>query len=174
MILPLAGLCVPVGVILLWRGKRTRRVGLHAAFLVLLGAALGLASYTLHRNATIGRAVDWDETEQSMSVCLLESPEVFERYTRLLVQRTEVPKLDVMLYAYDGELPELRPGDLLEVTARFRRADLRRGEKNNNYISKNIYLTGTLHELEKTGQRRMTLRTAASSCSRRMTLWLYT
>ena len=168
VILPLAGLCAPAGAILLWRGKRTRHGGVHAAFLVLLGAALGLASYALHWNATIGRAVDWDETEQSMYVCLLEYPEVFERYTRLQVQRTEAPKLDLMLYAYDGELPELHPGDRLKVTARFRRADLRRGEKNNNYISKNIYLTGTLHELEKTGQRRMTLRTVASSCSKRI------
>ena len=168
VILPLAGLCAPAGAILLWRGKRTRHGGVHAAFLVLLGAALGLASYALHWNATIGRAADWDETEQRMTVCLLESPEVFERYTRLLVQRTEAPKLDVMLYAYDGELPELRPGDELEVTARFRRADLRRGEKNNNYISKNIYLTGTLRELEKTGKRHITLRTVASSCSKQI------
>ena len=144
VVLVLAGLCAPAGAILLWRGKRTRHGGVHAAFLVLLGGALGLTSYALHWNATIGRAVDWDETEQRMSVCLLETPEVFERYTRLLVQRTEAPKLDLMLYVYDGELPELRPGDVLEVSARFRRADLRRGEKNNNYISKNIYLTGTL------------------------------
>ena len=168
VILPLAGLCAPAGAILLWRGKRTRHGGVHAAFLVLLGGALGLASYALHWNATIGRALDWDETEQRMSVCLLESPEVFERYTRLLVQRTEAPKLDLMLYVYDGELPELRPGDVLEVSARFRRADLRRGEKNNNYISKNIYLTGTLRELEKTGKRHITLRTVAASCSRRI------
>ena len=168
VILPLAGLCAPAGAILLWRGKRTRHGGVHAAFLVLLGGALGLASYALHWNATIGRALDWDETEQRMSVCLLETPEVFERYTRLLVQRTEAPKLDLMLYVYDGELPELRPGDVLEVSARFRRADLRRGEKNNNYISKNIYLTGTLRELEKTGKRHITLRTVAASCSRRI------
>ena len=167
VVLVLAAVCVPSGAVLLWKGNGApRRV--RAAFLALLGAGLGFASYALHWNATIGRAVDWDETEQRMSVCLLESPEVFERYTRLLVQRTEAPKLNLMLYAYDGELPELRPGDLLEVSARFRRADLRRGEKNNNYISKNIYLTGTLHELEKTGQRRMTLRTLASSCSRRI------
>ena len=167
VILPLAAVCVPACAALAWRGSRMRRSVL-AAFLALLGAGFGFASYGLHWNATIGRAVDWDETEQRMSVCLLESPEVFERYTRLLVQRTEAPKLNLMLYAYDGGLPELRPGDRLEVTARFRRADLRRGEKNNSYISKNIYLTGTLRELEQTGQRHMTLRTAASACSRRI------
>ena len=152
----LAAVAVPACAALVWRGNRMRRSVL-AAFLGLLGAGFGFASYALHWDATIGRAADWDETEERMSVCLLESPEVFERYTRLLVQRTEAPKLDIMLYAYDGELPELRPGDLLEVSARFRRADLRRGEKNNNYISKNIYLTGTLHELEKTGQRHRSL-----------------
>ena len=167
VILPLAGLCAPAGAILLWRGNGAQ-LRVRAVFLALLGAGLGFASYALHWNATIGRAVDWDETEQRMSVCLLETPEVFERYTRLLVQRTEVPKLDLMLYVYDGELPELRPGDVLEVSARFRRADLRRGEKNNNYISKNIYLTGTLRELEKTGKRHITLRTVAASCSRRI------
>ena len=166
-ILPLAAVCALAGAVLIWKGDRTRR-SVYAVFLVLLGAAFGFASYVLHWNATLRHAADWDETEQRMSVCLLESPEAFERYTRLLVQRTEEPKLDLMLYDYDGELPELRPGDLLEVTARFRRADLRRGEKNNSYISKNIYLTGTLRELEKTGERRMTLRTVAAACSRRI------
>ena len=167
VVLVLAAVCVPSGAVLLWKGNGApRRV--RAVFLALLGAGLGFASYALHWNATIGRALDWDETEQRMSVCLLETPEVFERYTRLLVQRTEAPKLDLMLYVYDGELPELRPGDVLEVSARFRRADLRRGEKNNNYISKNIYLTGTLRELEKTGKRHITLRTVAASCSRRI------
>ena len=166
-ILPLTGACVLTGSMLLWKGDRAHR-SLCVFLLILPGAALGFASYALHWNATIRRAAEWDDRETSMAVCLLQPPEVYERYTRLLVQRTEAPKLDLMLYDYNGELPELRPGDLLEVTARFRRADLRRGEKNNSYISKNIYLTGTLHELEKTGERHMTLRTMASSCSKRI------
>ena len=166
-IVPLAAACVLSGILLLWKGDRARR-SVCVFLLVLPGAALGFTSYALHWNATIRYAADWDDREQSMTVCLLEAPEAYERYTRLLVQRMEAPKLDFMLYDYDCELPELHPGDLLEVTARFRRADLRRGEKNNSYISKNIYLTGTLHELNVSGERHMTLRTVASSCSKRI------
>ena len=147
---------------------RSRGDGWMRVFLCLLGAVLGFAAYALNWNATLRHAVLWDGTEQSMSVCVMEPPMDGERYTRLHVRRTDAPRLDLYLYDYSGELPELRPGDVVQATAKLRRADLRYGEQNNNYISKNIYLTGTLRSLEPTGSARHSLRTLAAACRARV------
>ena len=144
---------------------RKRDDRLLRAFLCALGAAVGFTVYTLHWNATLRYAMQWDETEQTMAVCLMEAPTEGDRYTRLHVKRTEPPRLEIYLYDYSGETPELRPGDQLRVTAKLRRADLRYGEQNNNYISKNIYLTGTLRSMEPAERHRIGLRTLAAECS---------
>lgn len=145
---------------------RRRSDWIQRAFLCLLGAAIGFAAYALHWNATLRYALLWDGTEQTIIVRLMEEPNRGDDYTRLHVQRTENPGLDLLLYDYSGEQRELKPGDLLRVSVKLRRADLRRGEQYNTNISKNIYLTGTLRELESLGIRRMSLRTLAATCSR--------
>ncbi|MBQ9663392.1 MAG: DNA internalization-related competence protein ComEC/Rec2 [Oscillospiraceae bacterium] len=134
-------------------------------FLCVLGAAVGFAAYALHWNATLRYAELWDDTEQTMTVRVMEMPTDGDYYTRIHVQRTEAPKLDMMLYDYEEETPELRPGELLQVRAKLRRADLFHGEQNNNYISKDIYLTGTVKSMEPLGSSRPTIRTVASACS---------
>ena len=135
-------------------------------FLCMLGCAVGFMVYAFHWNATLRYAALWDGTERTVNVRLMEAPTEGVYSARLHVQMTDSPGLDLMVYDYSGNTPELRPGDLLRVTAKFKRADLRYGEKNNNYISKDIYLTGTLQSLEELGINRLTLRTLAARCSK--------
>ena len=161
-LMPLILACTATALILFFRRKQSD--GRRRAFLCLLGAVIGFSVYALHWNATLRYAESWDETERSMSVCLMEVPTEGEYYTRLHVRRTEPPRLDLYLFDYSGETPDLRPGDVIQVTAKLRRADLRYGEQNNNYISKNIYMTGTLRSLEPTGTSRNSLRTLAAAC----------
>ncbi|MBO6017320.1 MAG: DNA internalization-related competence protein ComEC/Rec2, partial [Oscillospiraceae bacterium] len=93
----------------------------------------------------------------------------YDYYTRLHVQRTERPKLDLMLYDYRGSIdPELEPGQMLAVTAKLRRSDLRYGERSDSYVSKDIYLTGTLHEISVQPGRSMTQKTLSVLCSRKI------
>ncbi|MBO7372889.1 MAG: DUF4131 domain-containing protein, partial [Oscillospiraceae bacterium] len=133
------------------RGDLFRR-----AFLVAVGAAVGFAAYGLHWYGTLRYAERWDGTEQTMQVRVMEAPAEYDYYTRLHVQRTERPKLDLMLYDYRGSIdPELEPGQMLAVTAKLRRADLRYGERSDSYVSKDIYLTGTLHEISVQSGRSM-------------------
>ena len=163
MLWPLAGACAAGALVLyFFRGHGDR---LTRFFLCLLGAALGFTAYALHWNATLRYAVLWDGTEQTLSARVMEPPVEGDYYTRLHVQRTEIPRLDLYLYDYSGETPELRPGDRIRLTARLRRADLRYGEQTSNYISKNVYLTGTLRNLEMYGSVRHSLRTLAALCS---------
>ncbi|MBP5240077.1 MAG: hypothetical protein J6Z15_05800 [Oscillospiraceae bacterium] len=72
------------------------------AFLVAVGAAVGFAAYGLHWYGTLRYAESWDGTEQTMQVRVMEVPAEYDYYTRLHVQRTEKPKLDLMLYDYRG------------------------------------------------------------------------
>ena len=138
-------------------------------FLIALGAAVGFAVYALHWHNTLRYAEAWDGIEQTLQVRVMEAPAEYDYYSRLHVQRTETPKLDLMLYDYRGMIdPDLEPGQMLTVTAKLRRADLRYGERNDSYVSKDIFLTGTLHEAELLSERSMTLRTVAALCSKRI------
>ena len=155
LILPLALLCAAAAVILL--PFRQRGDAAERAFLCALGAAVGFGAYSLHWNTTMRYAEQWDGTEQTMTACVMEMPTEGGYYTRIHVQRTESPKLDMMLYDYGEERPELRPGDILRADVKLRRADLFHGERNNSYISKDIYLTGTLKSMERYGSSRITI-----------------
>ena len=164
-IFPLAAVCGVAAVSFRILNRMRHSDRMCRAFLCLLGAAVGFMVYAMHWNATLRYAERWDGTEQTALVRLMEAPTEGEYYTRLHVRRMETPRLDMLLYDYSGDTPELKPGDLLKVSAKLRRADLRYGEQNNTYISKDIYLTGTLNGLEPTGITRHNLRTLAAACS---------
>ena len=170
-ILPAAAGCAFAAAVLLSLRERSRA---HLrCFLVLLGAALGFAVYSLHWHATLRYAEEWDGTVQNFPVTVLEAPEPYDRYTRLRVRRTEAPKLDLMLYDYRGLLTseanlQPEPGQILAVTAKLRRADLRYGERNDSYVSKDISMTGTLQAMEVLPGRTLTLPILAARVSGRI------
>lgn len=90
------------------------------AFLIAVGASVGFAAYSLHWYGTLRYAEAWDGTEQTLQVRVMEAPAEFDYYTCLHVQRTENPKLDLMLYDYRGSIdPDLEPGRMLSVTAKL-------------------------------------------------------
>ena len=170
-VLPAAALCcAALSVLCFFRRKRSDT--LFRAFLCFLGAALGLTAFVLHWNRTTGYAVGLDGEELTVPARVMEYPDEAEHYTRLHLRMTGKPKLDMLLYDYDGNADDsLSPGDLVQVTARFRRADLRNGERSDNYVSKDIYLTGTLLKIQSTGERHHTLRSLAAFCSGRISTY---
>ena len=147
---------------------RRRNDGMKRLFLCLLGASLGFSVYLLHWNLVMPWAERMDGTEQHLTVRLMEEPTNGGYYIRIHVQNMGTPKLDLMLYDYRGEEFELRPGEILQVTAKLRRADLIRGEKSGNYLSRNILLTGTVRELTPVGRCHPTIRTVAADLSARL------
>ncbi len=165
-LLPLALICAAVAAVLFFFRKRKRI--LYRLFLCFLGSALGLTVYQLHWNSTMRYAEIWDGTEQTISVRVMEMPAEQDYSTRLHVQRTIKPRLDLMLYDYENNCGDLKPGDLVTLTARLRRADLRYGERNDSYISKDIYLTGSVLSLDSRLGNQHTLRTLASAVGSRI------
>ena len=165
-ILPCASVCAAAGFscFLLRKGERW----IYMAFLCLIGAATGFSAYALHWNRTLRYAEQWDGTEQIVSVQVMETPTQLDHSLRLHVRRTEAPKLDMMLYDYNGLIQNLKPGNTLTVSARLRRADLRYGERSDSLVSKDIYLTGTLTTIEARHADHHSLRTVAALCSKRI------
>ena len=147
---------------------RKRSDYFYRGFLCFLGLTLGLSAFLFHWNRTLRYAEQLDDTDSMLSVRVLEFPESYEHYSRVHVQMEEKPRLGIMLYDYDGMTEELRPGDVISVSARLRRADLRNGERNDSYVSKDIYLTGTLQEIAENRDSRQSLSTFAALCSRRV------
>ncbi|MBR0161080.1 MAG: ComEC/Rec2 family competence protein, partial [Oscillospiraceae bacterium] len=163
---PLSLVLAAAALILFFFRKKSRL--LRRLFLCFLGAALGLAMYQAHWAGTLRYAEIWDGTEQTVSVRVMEAPAELDYSVRLHVQRTEKPHLDMMLYDYNGTCAELKPGDIVLLTARLRRADLRYGERNDAYVSKDIYLTGSVLNLDALTGRRHTVRTLAAAVGRRI------
>ena len=147
---------------------RNRNNLFYRVSLCALGAAVGLCAYTLHWNRTIRYAEELDGAERSLFVRIMEYPERYDGYIRVHVRMESAPYLEVMLYDYEDRSEDLIPGQLVMADARLRRADLRAGERNDSYVSKNISLTGTLRAVTDSGGRRQSLRTFAVLCSRKI------
>ena len=165
-ILPAAAVCGMAGILCFLMQKKSR--GMQRLFLCLLGAAVGFAVYAVHWDRTLRYAELWDETEQSMQVQVVETPVQLDYSTRLHVRRTEAPKLDLMLYDYREQTQDLMPGNVLTVNVKLRRADLRYGERNDNLVSKDIYLTGTLKEVAARHADRHGIRTLSALAAKRV------
>ena len=165
-ILPAAVFCLAAAAVFAF--FRGRSPALRRIFLCLLGAALGFSVYILHWNLTLRHAEAWDGTEQTITVQVLEPPVRLDYSARLHVRRTEAPKLDLMLYDYKEQCADLKPGNVLTVDVRLRRADLRYGERNDSLVSKDIYMTGTLVGIEAFHPDRHSLRTLAALAAGRV------
>ncbi|MCR5089962.1 MAG: DNA internalization-related competence protein ComEC/Rec2 [Oscillospiraceae bacterium] len=137
-------------------------------FLLLLGAGIGFGAFWLHWNLTVLPATQWDDSERTFSALVLEYPQEYEHYSRIRVQTESWPRLGIYLYDYNDVTGTLIPGDRVLLSAKVKRADLRNGERNDSYVSKDVYLTGTLRTVDVVLGRRQNLRTAAAICSRRI------
>ena len=108
-------------------------------------------------------SVEYTDSSEEIPGSAEESPEVNEEnFDRAEEDPDSVA--EQVENAEQGPLPVM-PGDLLSVRVKFRRADLRYGERNDSYVSKDIWLTGTLRSASAAG-RRADIRTIAAVFSR--------
>ena len=162
-----AGFAVLFGLLFVFRGVDDL---LYRAALCALGAAVGFGVFYLHWNRTIRYAEEMDGEESILFLRVVAYPEQYDRYTRIQLRMESRPYLNVMLYDYDHrELSGgLVPGELVIADAKLRRADLRGGERSDSYVSRNVYLTGTLRGLQRGAGQRHSLQTIAALCSRKI------
>ena len=80
--------------------------------LMALGAAIGLGMFEIHALRTTVPAHLLDGETRSVTVRLLDYPQVYDRYSRVTVrlEGEDVPKLNAILYDNDRSLAEAEPG----------------------------------------------------------------
>lgn len=125
------------------------------ALLIFLAAAVGflmsLASYTYK---TVP-AREISGTEQAITARVTDYPEIYDEYSTLSIHLTSdnAPKLGAVLYSFEDELAELKPGDIITANVKLKTADERYGEAFGGNNADNIYLQCYLSgELEVTGK----------------------
>lgn len=124
---------------LLLRGDRRLR-----ALLITLFAGAGLCVSFLSFSIKNLPAAELSGFEGELSALVTDYPRVFDEYgyssAELRLETEGVPRLKALLYSYDYDISELKPGDEIAVRARLRPADVRAGESYDRYNADGIYL----------------------------------
>lgn len=137
-------------VTLLLPGQTRRRV-----MVALLSAAIGFGWYAAATAMRLTPAQTVSADVQTVTARVTEYPAAYEHSCGLTVLLTspDVPNCKARLYAADAGAADLRPGDEITADVKLRPSTLRYGEETDSYISKGIYLIGSIQDktLARTG-----------------------
>lgn len=137
-------------VTLLLPGQTRRRV-----MVALLSAAIGFGWYAAATAMRLTPAQNVSDDVQTVTARVTEYPVAYERSYGLTVVLTSpnVPDCKARLYVSDAGAADLHPGDEITADVKLRPSTLRYGEETDSYISKGIYLIGSVQDktLERTG-----------------------
>ena len=137
-------------VTLLLPGQTRRRV-----MAALLSAAIGFGWYAVASALRLTPAQNVSGDVQTVTARVTEYPVAYARSYGLtaLLTSPDVPNCKARLYVSDADAAALRPGDEITADVKFRPSTLRYGEETDAYISKGIYLIGSVRDktLARTG-----------------------
>ncbi len=137
-------------VTLLLPGQTRRRV-----MVALLSAAIGFGWYAAVSAVRLAPAQNISDDVQTVTARVTEYPVAYEHSYGLTVLLTsaDVANCKARLYVSDAEAAALCPGDEMTADVKFRPSTLRYGEETDSYISKGIYLIGSVQDktLARTG-----------------------
>lgn len=111
--------------------------------LICLFAALALVWYGAYSGIYMGAAAGYADTTGTVSARVLEYPyRDGDEYASVAVKLAEPgsPRLGVAVSDYSGTLPELRPGDKVELTLEFIDAAEKYGDPTDVYASRGTHL----------------------------------
>lgn len=126
---------------LFFHGNARLRILLCACF-----AALGMLWTHAHFMLFIAPVQEMDGLHATATLRITDYPKVYDDYTLVHARLVTdgLPHTTVSLYAYEESAEQVRPGDIVEVELRFRAATVRYDEEIWSYVSRGIFLTGTL------------------------------
>lgn len=132
----IVGLCA-----FLLRGNGRRRILLLCAFSII-----GIVRYDAHVKENLGLENNLQGNEYRITAYIAEYPVVYDDYSKITVHlRTDqLPRVKMVLYDYDNDVKDLEPGDMVRTTVKFTSASISSGEETDTYISKGIYLRGSV------------------------------
>ena len=114
--------------------------------LALMFFSLGLVHYRLYVGRTLERAAQFDRQDVSVEGRLLDYPDVYDGYTRLLIriEDGELPRFKAVVYDNDHLLDGALPGDRILFEGSVRTADTLYGEPYDNYIVNGVFFRLTI------------------------------
>ena len=119
--------------------KRYRR----QAFIFLLFAALGTATWWLHYTRHVAPCEAMERQTVTLTAQVADYPERHADYERLDVTVIDgAPREKAILYLYTGSLLELEPGDIIRAEVRLSSAVIRQNRRVHYYTSQNQNLLG--------------------------------
>lgn len=110
--------------------------------LVTLAAAAGFSACAVSYSAKNMPAMEFAGREAAIEAKIVEYPVAHDHYSVVTVRLCGdgQPKVRALLYCYDETLPDLRPGDYVNVRVNARNAAERYGRPWDRYTADNIYL----------------------------------
>ena len=156
-----AGLCAVLGVaalgLRLWPRLRKRATAIAAILLLCTAVGFGwMKGYTEWR---VRPAEAFAGEKRTVAVEILSYAADYGTYARVDARSvdSELPHVRMLLYNYDGDFGDLRPGDRVEMPLKLLSAATRYGAESDYYLSIGIQLRGYV-----TGEYTVTGRTKAA------------
>lgn len=114
--------------------------------LLCWGMALGMLVCAVQERLVLEPAERLAGETLTINAQVLEYPEVYEDYARVTVRLSgpDLPRVKCQIMDYDGYMGNMRHGDELNCTLRFRSARVRYGEESDVYTSRGVFLRATL------------------------------
>lgn len=114
--------------------------------LLCWGAAVGVLACCIQEAAVLAPVETLVDEERTVSCRVLDYPELYDDYARVMVRLSEpgLPAVRCQILDYEGYVRALEPGDELCCRLRFRSARLRYGEASDMYTSRGIFLRAML------------------------------
>ncbi|MEL4105742.1 DNA internalization-related competence protein ComEC/Rec2 [Oscillospiraceae bacterium WX1] len=116
-------------------------------FLIALSLSAGFLWVGIYKAVFYEPARQLDGQTRTVSAVVCDAPLVTDTVTKLpvAVSLAGHPAVRTQLYLYDDDsVSGLAPGNTITVTARFRLADTLYGEETDVFLSKGVYLFGTV------------------------------
>lgn len=122
---------------LAFRGLNRKRI-----IFFFAAAAVGFVIYYVNYNSTVAAVEPFAEKEAEFSARALDYADVRDGYSIINVKITDgnIPNCKAMVIVYGDDMPDVKPGDELFVSAKLRSAAQRYNEETDSNISKGIYL----------------------------------
>ena len=117
-----------------------------AASILLLSAALGFGWYFGYYSLIVAPAEAFVGETRTVTVCVSEFAAAYDDYASIRVRSVDetVPHVRMLVYDYDGDMAELRPGDLVELPLKLLSAVQYYREDSDHYLAEGIQLRGYL------------------------------
>ena len=151
MLLPAAAVCAVLSLCgLFFRDLNRKRL-----ILAFLALAVGFGAYRMHYARTVEKCEALTGDAVTVSARVTAYPDSGGDYGSIYLKFTDsrFPRLDGVVFYYDGECDGLRPGDEISITVKLRSGSSRYDSYTDVNVSKGLYLVGNVcAEPELTGR----------------------